>query len=97
MQEQGVRRDCAFKCHRRRGNGADCPVDTGQDKNSQARLHAEAMLQCDGPDRAPDEEARDVQDPDRCGNRQASGVQVRQVREDRKHDKVKVQKRNLQL
>ena len=82
MQEQRVCRDRAFKCHRRRGRGANRPVDTGQDKNSQARLHAEAMLQRDGSNRAPYEEARDVQNPGRRGNRQAPGVQVRQVREE---------------
>ena len=46
------------------------PVDTWQDVGCQARLHADAVLQGDGPDRAPDEEARDVQDTDRRGNRQ---------------------------
>ena len=62
MQEQGVRRDCAFECRRRLEKHARRPVDTRQDKVRQARLHSQAMPKGDGSNSAPDEKVWDVQE-----------------------------------
>ena len=102
-KNRSVRRDCAFKCHRRRSLSMvphvhACQWILGSDKNRQARLHAEAMsTMCWTGQCARMRRHGMLRDPVDVAIDKHAGVQIRQVREDRKHDNLKVQERNMPL